>query len=58
MRGEFDVAVFQAMKAVEIEVRSASGVRQLGKDLMRAAFHPETGPLTDQGADPGEPGAK
>lgn len=54
MRGEFDVAVFQAMKAVEIEVRRASGIRLLGKDLMRAAFHPETGPLTDLGADAGE----
>jgi uncharacterized protein (TIGR02391 family) len=49
MRGEFDVAVFQAMKAVEVAVREASGRKpnELGTDLMRSAFHPERGELTD-----------
>ena len=55
MRGEFDVAVFQAMKAVEVSVREASGLGDgvIGVKLMRAAFA-ETGPLTDMGAEPGE----
>jgi uncharacterized protein (TIGR02391 family) len=50
VRGEYDVAVFQAMKAVEVEVREASGLgaKLVGLQLMRDAFHPERGPLTDQ----------
>jgi uncharacterized protein (TIGR02391 family) len=52
MRGEFDVAVFQAMKAVEVAVRDASGLKDLlGTRLMRAAFDPEKGPLMDRAAD-------
>ncbi|NBJ12567.1 TIGR02391 family protein [Microvirga sp. SYSU G3D207] len=49
IRGELDVAVFQAMKAVEVAVREASGLsgKQVGVALMREAFHPERGPLTD-----------
>ena len=49
IRREFEVAVFQAMKAVEVSVREASGAsaRDIGTDLMRKAFHPENGPLTD-----------
>jgi hypothetical protein len=41
MRGEYDVAVFQAMKAVEVYVREAGGfaASDLGTDLMRRAFH-------------------
>lgn len=55
MRGEFDVGVLQAMKAVEIAVREASGLSNLiGVDLMRRAFGPNGGPLTDMGADGGE----
>jgi uncharacterized protein (TIGR02391 family) len=56
MRGEFDVAVFQAMKAVEVAVREAGGFNDgdLGTDLMRAAFHVDRGPLTDMKAEPGE----
>ena len=50
MRGEYDVAVFQAMKAVEVYVRDAGGFSadELGTDLMRKAFHEETGPLTEK----------
>jgi uncharacterized protein (TIGR02391 family) len=50
MRGECDVAVFQAMKAVEVYVREAGGFSagDLGTDLMRRAFHEENGPLTDK----------
>jgi uncharacterized protein (TIGR02391 family) len=56
MRGEYDVAAFQAMKAVEVAVREASGLGDgaIGVKLMRAAFAPENGPLTDISADGGE----
>ena len=55
MRGEFDVAVFQAMKAVEVAVREASGLTaELGVRLMRKAFDPKNGPLTDMQAEEGE----
>jgi uncharacterized protein (TIGR02391 family) len=55
MRGEFDVAVFQAMKAVEVEVRDATalGNQWLGTKLMCEAFR-DNGPLTDMSADAGE----
>jgi uncharacterized protein (TIGR02391 family) len=48
-RGKYDTAVFEAMKAVEVAVREASGlaVRDIGTALMRKAFDPEVGPLTD-----------
>ena len=56
MRGEFDVAVFLAMKAVEVSVREASGLGDslLGVKLMRPAFAPENGPLTDMDSEGGE----
>jgi uncharacterized protein (TIGR02391 family) len=56
MRGDFSVAVFIAMRQVEIAVREASGAGagERGKPLMRKAFHPETGPLADRTADGGE----
>lgn len=56
VRGEYDVAVFLAMKAVEVAVREAIGAPadQIGTRLVRTAFHPETGPLTDPAADGGE----
>jgi uncharacterized protein (TIGR02391 family) len=56
IRGEFDVAVFQAMKAVEVSVREAGGftTADLGVDLMRKAFHEENGPLTDKSAEKSE----
>jgi uncharacterized protein (TIGR02391 family) len=56
MRGEFDVAAFQAMKAVEVYVREASGANDslLGVKLMREAFRPESGSLTDMTAEAGE----
>ena len=49
MRGEYDGAVFQAMKAVEVSVRAASGLGDdfLGQALMRKAFSPQDGALTD-----------
>jgi uncharacterized protein (TIGR02391 family) len=58
MRGEYDTAVFQAFREVEVAVRDAGkfGPNDLGRDLMRAAFKPALkndqptttpGPLTD-----------
>lgn len=56
VRGEFDTAVFQAMKAVEIYVREAAGFdrAQHGTAMMRAAFNVETGPLTDMSLEKAE----
>jgi uncharacterized protein (TIGR02391 family) len=50
VRGDHDIAVFAAFKAIEVAVRSACGFPdgELGVPLMRKAFHPETGPLTDK----------
>jgi uncharacterized protein (TIGR02391 family) len=59
MRGEFDVAVFQAMKAVEVAVREASGLTaEIGVRLMRRALDPKSGPLTDMQAEEGERDAR
>ena len=48
-RGEFDTAVFKALRAVEEAVRAAGGFASgdIGVDLMRRAFKPSTGPLSD-----------
>jgi uncharacterized protein (TIGR02391 family) len=56
MRGEFDVAAFQAMKAVEVFVRDASsfGNNLVGVALMRESFAPDKGPLSDTTAERGE----
>jgi uncharacterized protein (TIGR02391 family) len=51
LRGEYETAVFQSFKLVEVAVREAAGDGFKGlysTDLMRKAFHPETGPLTDK----------
>lgn len=52
IRGQYDVAVFLALKRVEISVRAACGYPDtvFGVELMRKAFHPENGPLTDRSA--------
>ena len=52
LRGDYDTAVFQAFKEVEVRVREAGGftATDLGTDLMRKAFHPQTGTLTEQNA--------
>lgn len=49
LRGEYDTAVFQSFKEVEVAVREAGNFSagDLGPDLMRKAFHEENGPLTD-----------
>lgn len=50
LRGDYDVAVFQAFKTVEVAVRKACEYPDdlVGINLMRKAFHPETGPLADK----------
>jgi uncharacterized protein (TIGR02391 family) len=56
VRGDFEVAVFHAMKQVEIAVRQASGFQESdhGVPMIRRAFHKDNGPLTDQSSDEGE----
>jgi hypothetical protein len=53
-RGDHDIAVFQAFKEVEVAVRNAANAKgagysnsEVGVSLMRKAFHPDNGPLTD-----------
>jgi uncharacterized protein (TIGR02391 family) len=60
MRGEFDVAVFQAMKTIEVAVRDAAGLGDsvVGVNLMRQAFSPERGCLTDLETEGGERSAR
>jgi uncharacterized protein (TIGR02391 family) len=52
LRGEYDTAVFQAFKEVEVSVRAAGGfdAREIGVPLMRKAFDKAGGPLSDSGA--------
>jgi hypothetical protein len=49
-RGDLSSAVRDAFTTVEISVREAGGfsIDDYGTDLMRKAFHEQTGPLTDQ----------
>ncbi len=49
LRGDYDTAVFQAFKEVEVQVRALGGftAQDIGTDLMRKAFHMDKGPLTD-----------
>ena len=52
LRGDYDVAVFQAFKQVEVAVRKANSAAptDLGVQLMRGAFNPDSGQLTDMNA--------
>jgi len=56
VRGEFDSAVAQGFKLLEERVRAAGGFKKsdIGVNLMRAAFKPGSGPLTDTAQDGGE----
>lgn len=55
LRGDYDTAVFQAFKEVEVRVREAAQYEatDLGVRLMRKAFG-KNGPLTDDSAPQGE----
>ena len=56
LRGDYDIAVFQGFKEVEIAVRKAGGYEDTdyGVPLMREAFHPDRGNLTDFDQQDGE----
>ncbi len=56
LRGDYDTAIFEAFKEVEVRVRSLAGADKtdIGVNLMRKAFHPENGPLTDNTQIPSE----
>ena len=49
LRGDYDTAVFQSFKEIEVRVRQLGrfGATDVGVDLMRKAFKPDEGPLTD-----------
>jgi len=49
LRGEYDTAVFQAFKEVEVAVRTICGFddSEFGTDMMRKAFNETAGPLTE-----------
>jgi uncharacterized protein (TIGR02391 family) len=52
LRGRYDTAVFNALREVEIAVRTAGNYTagDFGERLMRQAFQEDTGPLTDRNA--------
>lgn len=56
MKGDYETAVFKAFKLLEDLVRRTSGAgnEEIGIPLMRSAFHPKNGPLTDQTENTGE----
>jgi uncharacterized protein (TIGR02391 family) len=56
MRGDYPTAAFEAMREVEIQVRKRAELdaADLGQDLMRKAFNPETGAFADPTRSKGE----
>ena len=56
VRGDYDVAVVQAFKIVEIYVREAARLpyELVGQKLMRTAYNPDTGLLADMSTPAGE----
>ena len=56
LRGDYDTAVFQAFKEVEVVVRQAAKLdaTDIGVSLVRKAFDSKNGPLTDMSAVQGE----
>ena len=56
IRGDYDTAVFQAFKEVEVRTRQKANLppEKLGVDLMRAAFNAEDGALTNKALPKGE----
>ena len=56
LRGDYDTAVFQAFKEVEVAVRTSAKLSDadFGVALMRKAFDKEDGPLADQNRLPTE----
>lgn len=60
LMGDYETACFRAMKEVEVRVRELSGLPQdeIGAKLMRKAFNPENGPLTNMSLELGERNAR
>lgn len=56
VRGDYDTAVFQSFKELEVSIRSAGGFSptDIGVDLARRAFKPNEGPLADKQSPIGE----
>lgn len=56
LRGDYDTAVFQSFKELEVRVRELSKLNatDIGMELMRKAFKPGSGPLTDLSTPLGE----
>lgn len=56
IRGDYDTAVFQAFKEVEVRTREKANLPpdRLGVDLMRKAFNAEDGALTNKALPKGE----
>jgi uncharacterized protein (TIGR02391 family) len=56
MRGDYDIAIFSAFRAVENNVRCACSFEnsEVGVALMRKAFNPDQGPLSDKRRVPAE----
>lgn len=52
LQGDYDTAVFRAFQEIEVKVRETCHYsdKLLGVDLMRKAFHEETGPLRNRAA--------
>ena len=60
LQGDYDTAVFQAFKQVEVAVREAGYYSNtlLGVKLMRKAFHTDNGNLTDENQEEAEKQAR
>lgn len=56
LRGDYDIAVFASFMILEVAVRKAGSYPdgELGTKLMRKAFEPAKGPLTDKTLEAGE----
>lgn len=56
IRGDYDTAIFQAFKEIEVRVRKRAGLSDsdIGVPLMRKVFNPKDGTLTDKNMDAGE----
>lgn len=56
LRGDYDTAVFQSFKELEVRTRETAALdaSDIGVDLMRKAFKPNSGPLSEKSAHAGE----